>query len=153
MCGNGNPDQAPWQWNTGVNLCQSGANGSVELDGGMGYYSGAINGRMFGTEHVNQYGNQAPYCGHSCGVCYDLVTTGVNAYNPPVESGSTITIMIVDACYNQAGDPWWCNSLGDSKDKYGCNVHFDIQTHRNQEGISAKGKDGVEWTSKSAIRV
>ena len=151
MCGNGYADNAQWTWDTGVILSQNDSSAKSELSGGTGYYSGAVNARIFGTEHLKTEDNNKPYCGHSCGTCYDLMTTGINAYSPPVDSASVITIMIVDACYNQNGDPWWCNSLYEAQDKYGCDVHFDIQTDRYNENLAAKGKDYMEWTGMLSL--
>ena len=77
------------------------------------------------------------------------MTTGVNAYNNGIAGGSTIQMMVVDACYNNAGKPNWCSSNTDSgEDDFGCGVHFDIDTDPTQGNIPAIGQDGTTWTSK-----
>lgn len=81
MCGNGNFGQASWQANTGESLGI-----------GQGIYSGAVNQKLFGGS-LNSAGQ--PGCGTSCGVCYELMTTGVNAYNGGTKGGSTIQMMVV----------------------------------------------------------
>ncbi len=81
MCGNGNFGQASWQANTGESLGI-----------GQGIYSGAVNQKLFGGS-LNSAGQ--PGCGTSCGICYELMTTGVNAYNSGTKGGSTIQMMVV----------------------------------------------------------
>lgn len=113
---------------------------------GQGIYSGAVNQKLFGGT-LNSAGQ--PGCGSSCGVCYELMTTGVNAYNGGTAGGSTIQMMVVDACYSNAGAPNWCSSNTDSgEDDFGCSVHFDIDTDPTEGGVPAIGQDGSTWTRK-----
>lgn len=77
------------------------------------------------------------------------MTTGVNAYNGGIAGGSTIQMMVVDACYNNAGKPNWCSSNTDSgEDDFGCGVHFDIDTDPTQGDVPVIGQDGTTWTSR-----
>ena len=77
------------------------------------------------------------------------MTTGVNAYDGGTGGGSTIQMMIVDACYGAADAPNWCSSNTDSgTDDFGCDVHFDIETDSTQGNIPAIGQDGTTWTSE-----
>ena len=77
------------------------------------------------------------------------MTTGVNAYSGGTAGGSTIQIMVVDACYSNAGAPNWCSSNTDSgEDDFGCSVHFDIDTDPTERDIPAIGRDGTTWTRK-----
>ena len=77
------------------------------------------------------------------------MTTGVNAYDDGTAGGSTIQMMVVDACYSKQGAPNWCSSNTDSGvDDFGCDVHFDIDTDPTQGNIPAIGQDGTTWTSK-----
>ncbi|CAD6590441.1 MAG: hypothetical protein ASARMPRED_004817 [Alectoria sarmentosa] len=104
---------------------------SWEWTGGSGVYNGAVNQKLF--QGSISSGGQ-PNCGSACGGCYELSTSGFNAYNDGVASGSTITLQIVDACYS-AGDHWCGSTSDDYKDSSSCSVHFDIQT-------GAPGSDG-----------
>ncbi|KAK3171287.1 hypothetical protein OEA41_003371 [Lepraria neglecta] len=134
-CGNGNEGAANWQGNTGA-----------ALGIGQGYYSGAVNQLLF-------QGNMAsgePNCGSGCGVCYELQTTGVNAYNGGVGPGSSITVMVVDACHNNNGAPNWCTSATGGPDDFGCIVHFDIDTDPtayNPTPPNPVGQDGTQWAN------
>lgn len=114
-CGHNNEAAANWQGNTGA-----------ALQIGQGFYSGAVNQALFnGT--LNPQGQ--PGCGSSCGVCYELQTTGTNAYGGGPGPGSSIVVMVVDSCYNTNGAPNWCSSNTDvGVDDFGCGVHFDIDT-------------------------
>ena len=77
------------------------------------------------------------------------MTTGVNAYSGGTAGGSTIQMMVVDACYSNAGAPNWCSSNTDSgEDDFGCSVHFDIDTDPTEGDIPAIGRDGTTWTRK-----
>ncbi|MCJ1452827.1 hypothetical protein MMC28_003172 [Mycoblastus sanguinarius] len=120
--------QTSWQWS-----------------GGSGVYSGAVNQKLFAGQ-LNSGGQ--PNCGSACGTCYELSTTGTNAYNDGVGAGSTITVQIVDACYS-AGDHW-CGSTSDSyKDSSDCGVHFDLQTGPpGSNGVAAVGSDGTTWNGE-----
>ncbi|KAL8788863.1 MAG: hypothetical protein Q9195_007077, partial [Heterodermia aff. obscurata] len=132
-CGKNNFGQASWQANTGESLGI-----------GQGIYSGAVNQKLFGGT-LNSAGQ--PGCGSSCGVCYELMTTGVNAYNGGTAGGSTIQMMVVDACYSNAGAPNWCSSNTDfGEDDFGCSVHFDIDTDPTEGNVPAIGQDGSTWT-------
>ena len=91
MCGDGNFGQASWQANTGESLGI-----------GQGIYSGAVNQKLFGGT-LNSAGQ--PGCGTSCGVCYELMTTGVNAYNGGTPGGSTIQMMVVVRQIDPASRP------------------------------------------------
>ncbi len=120
--------QAPWQWSTTP-----------------GVYNGAVNQKLFaGT--LNSGGQ--PNCGSACGQCYELSTSGFNAYNDGVGAGSTITIQIVDACYSN-GDHW-CGSTSDGfKDSSDCGVHFDVQTGpQGSAGQAVVGSDGKTWNGE-----
>ena len=123
--------QSSWQWTNSP-----------------GVYNGAVNQKLFqGT--LNSAG--APNYGKSCGSCYELSTSGYNAYNGGVGSGSTITIQIVDACYG-AGDHWCGSTSDDYKDSSDCGVHFDIQTAGpGQGGVAAVGADGKTWNAGGQI--
>ena len=91
MCGAGNFGQASWQANSGESLGI-----------GQGIYSGAVNQKLFGGT-LNSAGQ--PGCGTGCGVCYELMTTGVNAYNDGTPGGSTIQIMVVVRQIDPASRP------------------------------------------------
>lgn len=124
--------QTSWQWG-----------------GGSGVYSGAVNQRLFNGQ-INSAGQ--PNCGTACGTCYELSTSGFNAYPGGVAAGSTLTIQIVDACYGS--DSQWCGSTSDDfKDSSDCSVHFDIQTGPPQSnGQPAVGSDGTTWNGESPVQ-
>ena len=124
--------------------CDCGQN-SWEWAGGSGVYNAAVNQKLFNGA-LNSAGQ--PNCGSGCGTCYELSTTGFNAYNGGVASGSTITVQIVDACYG-AGDHWCGSTSDDYKDSSSCSVHFDIQTGApGSNGQAAVGSDGTTWNGK-----
>lgn len=127
--------------------CDCGQN-SWEWAGGSGIYNGAVNQKLFqGTLN----GGGQPNCGKACGGCYELSTSGFNAYNDGVGSGSTITLQIVDACYS-AGDHWCGSTSDDYKDSSSCSVHFDIQTGApGTNGQAAVGSDGTTWSDGGQI--
>ena len=127
-----------WQSNTGDTLGL-----------GNGWYSGAVNQKLFNGKLNDQ--NQ-PNCGGACGSCYELQTTGTNTYgmkNSP-DGGSTLRMMVVDACYNQNGAPNWCSNNGKSgpkTDDFGCDVHFDIDTSVKDvtDTPGPTSKQGHQW--------
>ena len=124
--------------------CDCGQN-SWEWAGGSGVYNAAVNQKLFNGA-LNSAGQ--PNCGSACGTCYELSTTGFNAYNDGVASGSTITVQIVDACYSN-GDHWCGSTSDDYKDSSSCSVHFDIQTGApGSNGQAAVGSDGTTWNGK-----
>ena len=124
--------QTSWQW-----------------AGGSGVYSGAVNQRIFNGA-LNSAGQ--PNCGTACGTCYELSTSGFNAYSGGVAAGSTLIIQIVDACYSSGSQ--WCGSTSDDfKDSSDCGVHFDIQTGPPQSnGQPAVGSDGTTWNGESSVQ-
>ena len=135
-CGKANFGQASWQANTGESLGI-----------GQGVYSGAVNQALF-KGALNSGGQ--PNCGAGCGLCYELMTTGVNAYAGGVGGGSTIQMMVVDACYG-ADDkaPHWCSSnTASGTDDFGCEKHFDIDTDPTLGNVPAVGQDGTTWTGE-----
>jgi len=129
---------------------------SAQALGIPGFYSGAVNQKLFnGTLN----GKGEPGCGSSCGSCYELQTTGSNAYGPSSsfrapDGGSTIKLMTVDSCYNTLGTPNWCSdNSGTKTDDFDCGVHFDIQTESVDKGANnapAQGQDGSKWAGKYA---
>lgn len=125
MCG-----ETSWQW-----------------AGGSGVYNGAVNQKLFNGSTPDGL----PYCGSACGTCYELSTSGFNAYNDGPASGSTITLQIVDACYSSGSE--WCGSLSDDyKDRSSCGVHFDIQTGApGTSGQAMVGADGTTWNSEFIV--
>ena len=124
--------------------CDCGQN-SWEWAGSSGIYNGAVNQKLF-QGSINSGGQ--PNCGSACGGCYELSTSGFNAYNDGVASGSTITLQIVDACYS-AGDHWCGSTSDDYKDSSSCSVHFDIQTGApGSNGQAAVGSDGTTWSGE-----
>lgn len=133
MCGGGDFNQAKWQANTGP---------AVGLP--QGFYSGAVNNILF------QGGSGTPVCGQTCGQCYDLITTGVNAYNEGIAGGSPITMMVVDACYNNNGEPNWCKASG--QDDFGCQYHFDVDTDPTRGDVPVVGMDGTTWQREFLLR-
>lgn len=138
MCGQADFHQASWQANTGPSLGLA-----------QGLYSGAANNILFDSTTINDAGQ--PGCGNTCGKCYDIITTGVNSYNPAVAGGSYINMMMVDACYNPSDKERWCtvNSKDSGTlDRASCNTHFDIQTDASQSGIPVVGMDGTSWDCK-----
>ena len=142
-CGGPGPfDAYPWQANTGTSLGP-----------GQGFYSGGVNQFLFKGSLPD---GEHPNCGQTCGGCYELMTTGTNAYAGGARDGSTITMMVVDSCYNNHGAPNWCSSNGgDGTDDFGCLAHFDVQTSpplpEGVEAPAAFGKDGVEWTRELSV--
>lgn len=107
-----------------------------------GVYNGAVNQKLFQGK-LN--GGGQPNCGSACGGCYELSTSGFNAYNGGVGSGSSIIMQVVDACYS-AGNEWCGSTSDDFKDSSDCGVHFDIQTGPpGSAGVAAVGKDGKTW--------
>jgi len=136
-CGHANEAAANWQGNTGA-----------ALNIGQGYYSGAVNQKIF-QGALNGQGD--PGCGAACGVCYELQTTGVNAYGGGPGNGSSIVVMVVDACYNTNGAPNWCsNNTDDGVDDFSCGVHFDIDTQPtlNKPNLPFPiGQDGTTWAN------
>ena len=124
--------------------CNCGQN-SWEWAGSSGVYNGAVNQKLF-QGSINSAGQ--PNCGSACGGCYELSTSGFNAYNGGIGSGSTITLQIVDACYS-AGDHWCGSTSDDYKDSSSCSVHFDIQTGApGSNGQAAIGADGTTWNGR-----
>ena len=124
--------------------CDCGQN-SWEWSTGSGVYNAAVNQKLFNGA-LNSAGQ--PNCGSACGTCYELSTTGFNAYNGGVASGSSITVQIIDACYG-AGDHWCGSTSDDYKDSSSCSVHFDIQTGApGSNGQAAVGSDGTTWNCK-----
>ncbi|KAF6217829.1 hypothetical protein HO133_006240 [Letharia lupina] len=124
--------------------CDCGQN-SWEWGGSSGVYNGAVNQKLF-QGRIN--GGGQPNCGEACGGCYELFTSGFNAYNDGVGSGSMITLQIVDSCYS-AGDHWCGSTSDDYKDSSLCSVHFDIQTGPPlSHGQAAVGSDGTTWNGE-----
>lgn len=138
-CGKASFGQASWQANTGESLGI-----------GQGVYSGAVNQALF-KGALNSGGQ--PNCGAGCGLCYELMTTGVNAYAGGVGGGSTIQMMVVDACYGTDDTaPHWCSSnTASGTDDFGCEKHFDIDTDPTLGNVPAVGQDGTTWTSESSF--
>ncbi|MDI1486191.1 MAG: hypothetical protein OHK93_005417 [Ramalina farinacea] len=138
-CGKAQFGQASWQANTGESLGI-----------GQGVYSGAVNQALF-KGALNSGGQ--PNCGAGCGLCYELMTTGVNAYAGGVGGGSTIQMMVVDACYGTADTaPHWCSSnTASGTDDFGCEKHFDIDTDPTLGNVPAVGQDGTTWTNGGQI--
>lgn len=136
-CGHDSEAAANWQGNTGA-----------ALNIGQGFYSGAVNNVIF---QGNLNGQGDPGCGKACGVCYELQTTGVNAYGGGPGNGSSIVVMVVDACYNTNGAPNWCSSNTDvGVDDFGCGVHFDIDTDPTLNDPNPPfpvGQDGTVWAN------
>ena len=135
--GNSGFSGASWQGNSGSSL-----------NLGKGYYSGAVNQKLFSGSLNDK--NQ-PGCGKTCGSCYELQSTGTNAYDNGPNGGSSIVVMVADACYNQDGKPNWCSSsTAEGQDDFGCSAHFDIQTSgpSKDNGPAAVGTDGQPWTSE-----
>ena len=115
---------------------------SWQWSGSSGTYSGAVSQRVFAGA-LNPSGQ--PNCGSSCGQCYELSTSGFNAYNDGVGAGSTLTLQIVDACFSN-GDHWCGSTSADYTDTSGCGVHFDIQTGApGSMGSAPVGADGKTW--------
>ena len=141
LCGNANFNQASWQANTGPSLGL-----------GQGYYSGAVNNLLFDSTTINDQGG--PGCGNGCGVCYDIITTGVNSYNPSIAGGSYINMMVVDSCYNPSDSEKWCQNNskdGSTVDRANCNAHFDIQTDPSRSGVPVVGHDSTTWECESNV--
>ena len=122
---------ATWQWSTSSAV-----------------YSGAVNNIFFDNN-----GGSAN-CGTGCGSCYQLMTSGYNFYGggpggDGVDSGSMMTLNIVDSCYAGDGSSKWCmpNSLQPGYiDQAGCGVHFDIMTGGPGSGSGyPSGSDGKAW--------
>ena len=139
------PQYYGWQGSA----CDCGQN-AWQWAGGSGVYNGAVNQKLF-QGSLNGAGQ--PNCGSACGQCYELSTSGFNAYNDGVASGSTITLQIVDACYNN-GDHWCGSTSDDYKDSSSCSVHFDIQTGPpGSNGQSAVGSDGQTWNGQQTLDI
>lgn len=134
LCGDGNQYEATWQSNTGPALGLQ-----------QGFYSGAVNNVLFRSRSSSRL-----TCGASCGTCYDLVTSGTNAYNDGVAGGSMITMMVVDACYGQGGANWCSGgpTSGPTPDQFGCTDHFDVQTDPTRSDVPVTGMDGTTWNRK-----
>ena len=138
LCGNGAQNAATWQSNTGPALGLQ-----------QGFYSGAVNNVLFKSRSKS-----ALTCGETCGQCYDLVTSGTNAYVDGAGGGSLITMMVVDACYGQGAEKWCSGgpSSGPVQDTFGCTDHFDIQTDPTRSDVPATGMDGQEWSREFCLR-
>ena len=142
QCGNNGASLASAPWQANSNLIKGGVP--------KGFYSGAVNQQLFNGK-INNQGQ--PNCGSACGSCYQLQTTGSNTYgsNGAPNGGSTINMMVVDACYNPSDKNAWCasNQKG-ATDPHGCDVHFDIQTGPvNADAPNPTGSDGTPWAGKS----
>lgn len=130
---------APWQAD------------SSRITGGVpkGFYSGAVNQQLFNGVLNDKH---EPGCGTACGSCYQLQTTGSNTYGPnkAPNGGSTINMMVVDACYNPSDSNKWCQSSQKGvSDPHGCDVHFDIQTGPDDNTApNPQGADGAHWAGK-----
>lgn len=127
------------------------ANSSLISGIPKGFYSGAVNQQLFNGK-LNDLGQ--PNCGSACGSCYQLQTTGSNTYgtHDAPNGGSTINMMVVDACYNPGDSNAWCKSnQAGPTDPHGCDVHFDIQTGADDKTApNPKGADGANWAGKFA---
>lgn len=136
-CGHDNEAATNWQGNT-----------DAALNTGQGFYSGAINQKIFQGK-LNSAGD--PGCGAACGAHCELRTTGVNAYGGVPGIGPSIVVMVVDACYNTNGAPNWLTSNpNDGVDVFGCDVHFDIDTDPTLSDPYPPfpgGQDGTTWAN------